>query len=234
MTFRFKYANFSILFLILLFIFGGKTNGYCQVFNYPEQDTDNWGIGLNVGLLHYRSNVNSGSTIGCGITISKIFTPVLGLRGDLMLGDLNGETALYSFKSHLIETTINGTVNVSKIIFGNEINKLINVYGLIGIGTTDLQGNTIEKSTDTVVKRYGYGAGKGFFGYQRNGVFNTGIGASFSFVYNLKATLEFDLKFMRGDMMGDPYVSKLDSYTYTSFSLIYQLPFARKFHWKCQ
>ena len=73
MTFRFKYANFSILFLILLFIFGGKTNGYCQVFNYPEQDTDNWGIGLNVGLLHYRSNVNSGSTIGCGITISKIF-----------------------------------------------------------------------------------------------------------------------------------------------------------------
>ena len=233
MTIRLKHINLSILFLILFLIFTSKTNGYCQVFNIHEQYTDNWGVGANVGLLHYISNVNSSSTNGIGLNISKAFSPVLGLRGDITMGYFHGQTEFYSFKGFLVETTLNGTVSLSKLVLGSESDKLINVYGLAGVGLSNFSGNSFDKSTGQLAREYGHGTGKGLFGYEMNGVFNTGIGVSYDILYNLKVTIESDIKFMQGAKLGDPYVSKIESYTYTSFGLVYQLPWVRKFHWKC-
>ena len=236
--FKFNFVWIRITILICFFVFESISVAYSQHIKTLQPNSYNWEIGLNmggVGLSNEEITPRLKSCkLGYGVSISKQFTPLFGFKGHLLIGGLIGESADYSFNFKLIETAINGTVNISNLILGTDRNQLITVYGLVGIGYSNFDGNTVNLHTGDI-NAFGYHSGKGIFGYRLAGIVNLGLSVEYILNNNFNATFESAFKFMKDRLLDGAVVrSDYDSYNYTSIGIAYKIPFSKNHQWYCQ
>ena len=236
--FKFNFVWIRITIIICFFVLKSISVAYSQHIKTLQPNSYNWEIGLNmggVGLSNEEITPRLKSCkLGYGVSISKQFTPLFGFKAHLLMGGLIGESNYYSFNFKLIETAINGTVNISNLVLGTDRNQLITVYGLVGIGYSNFDGNTVNANTGGI-NASGYHSGKGLFGYRLAGIVNLGLSVEYLLNNNFNVTFESSFKFMRDNMLdGRVIKSDYDSYNYTSIGIAYKIPFSKNHQWYCQ
>src|ERR1035437_1500669 len=95
---------------ILTFLVLGSIHVAYSQQTQPIQSMNNWELGLNIGALGYFGDVNTAKNItsqlkiGYGLALSKQISPLFGLKGNLLIGKLKGETdSNLVFNSDLVE-----------------------------------------------------------------------------------------------------------------------------------
>jgi len=236
---RFKFNWISKAFVIAFLVLGSSTMAFSQQSKNGQDGYYNWEVGLNFGSLGFYGDVGTPKNLssqlktnfdaGCGISFSKQISPLFGIKGDFIMGNLKGQSALYTFQSDLIEADIDAMVNFSQLCWGINRKQLVTVYGLVGIGTSNFNGKTIDKSNGEIIHSFGLESGRGINGNKLECVANVGLCIAFDLGNNLKATVESAIKFTKDDNL-DGIVSgfKYDSYNFTSFGIYYKLPLAKK------
>lgn len=204
-------------FLISFFILACNTVVFSQHYRTLQPNSDNWEIGINMGLIGFSNEDTSSklknSQLGYGVSLSKQVSSLFGFKGHLLVGRLKGESPDFTFNFKLIETVINASVNISNLCLGTNRNQLINVYGLVGIGYSNFDGRSVNIATG-VINDYGKHSGRGIFGYRLAGVGNLGLCVDFKLGNNFKATVESAFKFMNDNMLDGSTVVKSDYDSY--------------------
>lgn len=248
------FTKIKKIFLITFFTLGMTTLVYSQQHRTLQQRYDNWGIGINIGVIHYlgdigspndfSSNFRNSTNIAYGVCVSKQFSPIFGIKGNLLVGNIDGESEItlpaqdikhVIFKSKLRGAVINATVDLSNVFLGVNRKQVINVYGLVGVGLGHFKGKIIDKNTSRSYYEFGLHSGAGISGYQVEGIGNLGLCVAFDIGKNLKATVESAFKFMKGDNLDDNGgKNDIDSYNYTSFGIAYVIPLSKAHQWYCR
>jgi opacity protein-like surface antigen len=219
---------------------------FAQKSGFEKGFGNNWQVGLNVGALSYWGDVatpkdlsnqlKNGVAFGYGVSLSKQFSPIWGFSGNILLGNLNATKPFYSdgssadlqFKSKLIEANINATLSFTNLIYGYKPNRMVNAYGIIGFGLGNFEGSTTNYNTGDVIRRFGYGSGKGISGYEVDGIANAGLGVNFRLHKQLYLNIESTMKFTSDDNLDGVVAGiKSDFYNYTSVGLIYKFAFSK-------
>lgn len=166
-----------------------------------------------------------------GLNFNFQVTPAFAIRLHGIYGNLAGmrkEWDVY-FKSDYVETGINTVFNFSNIFGKVRNDRLLNVYGTIGIGL--IQYNTIVKSyyENTKIGSVGYGSGSGIGGRTLQGIMLYGLGLDFRLNERLNLQLETTNRVMDSDMLdGRATGYPLDFYNYTSVGITYKFGFLKK------
>jgi OOP family OmpA-OmpF porin len=263
MVFGFNLTNISKVFLIAFLVLNSSKVVYSQPYRTMQPNSDNWEIGINMGLLNYLGDVGSNSdfsspfknnlNLGFGISLSKQLSPIFGIKGNLLIGPINGESDVkinagvitqnpadistpIVLKSQLIGANINATLNLSNLFLGIDREQLINVYGLVGLGLGNFKGRITDKNTPNIIyHEFGYHNGRGINGYQIQGIGNLGLSIVFDIGHNLNASIESTFKFMKDDnLVSSVGNTDIDSYNYTSLGIAYKIPFSKNHQWYCR
>lgn len=260
--FKFNFAWIRNIFLIVFLVIESSTVVFSKQNSTLQPNSDNWEIGLNVGLIRYLGDVGTSSdfasrfknnlNIGYGISLSKEISPLFGIKGNLLFGPINGESDIkilagkitqdnagvitrVDLRSQLIGASINASVNLSNLFLGIDREQLINVYGLVGLGLANFNGEITDKITHVTYHAFGQHSGSGFNGYQIQGIGNLGLCFAIDIGRNLKASIESVYKFMKDDNLVDIGSNKdVDAYNYTSIGIAYKIPFGTNHQWYCR
>ncbi|NWJ50952.1 MAG: hypothetical protein HXX14_08805 [Bacteroidetes bacterium] len=219
---------------------------FAQKSEFEKGFGKNWQFGFNAGVLSYWGDVSSpkdlgnqfknGVAWGYGVSLSKQISPVWGINGNIFMGNLNATKPFYSdgssadlqFKSKIIEGNINATLSFTNLIYGYKPNRVVNAYGIIGLGLGSFEGSTTNYATGDVIRRFGYKSGKGINGYEADGVANAGLGVKFKLNKQFYLNAETSMKFTGDDNLDGVVAGiKSDFYNYTSIGLIYKLSFEK-------
>jgi len=202
-----------------------------------------WSINTNIGanlfygdLNVYRwypvTNNKNMWKLGYGITVNRQFTPVFGLRGQLLNGKLSGTKRQYDngspcnqyFDANIFEYNINATINFSNLIFKYKPERKFSVYGFLGIGMANWETEKKDLYTDAVIARNGYDKAGGTFQRTNETVIPAGLGINYSLNDNWEINLEGSLRPVNNDILdategGFDY----DIYSYNSLGVTYKL-----------
>ncbi len=237
-TFKFNSIK-KVIVLICLFLISSSTL-FAQKSEFEKGIRKNWQFGFSAGALSYWGDVStpkdlsnqlkSGVAWGYGVSLSKQISPVWGIQGNILLGNLNATKPFYSdgsqanlqFKSNLIEGNLNATVNFTNLFLGYKPNRRANAYGVIGIGLGNFEGKTTY-FTGEKKRAFGYGSGKGINGYEIDGIGNVGLGVNLKLNKRLLLNVETTMKFTQNDTLDGLHAGiNSDFYNYTSIGLIYK------------
>ena len=237
MNHRFNFVRIKKAFILSFFVLGSICVALGQQTQPGQSTSNNWQVGFNMGTLGYFGDVNTSKNIvshmkmGFEFTLSKQISPLFGIKGDLLIGKLQGKTdSNLEFNSDLVEAMINASINFSTLCWGENRNQMINIYGLAGLGLGNFNGSTINKNTGATVHSFGHDSGKGINGYEIGGLGNLGVCVDFDLGNNMKATIESAFKFTADDKL-DGVVSGFshDVYNYTSLGIAYKFPTGQKY-----
>jgi len=121
-----------------------------------------WYLNLNGGITQAYGDILAGSWHGAmlggdkmgyagGLRLGKHISPVFGVYGTIVLGQLKGEsgedTKNMYFETDMIEYYLGGTLSLSNLIGGYKP-RLVNVYLTAGIGLMNFTPNAYYKDTD--------------------------------------------------------------------------------------
>jgi len=206
-----------------------------------------WSINLNSGptvYWGYLSNKESvtsafkhGISMGYGVVLTKQFSPVFGIRGELLMGTLNGRKDFYgdglpanlNFSSDLAEGNISAKINFTDLFGSFKPKRFINVYGLAGIGLSNFNGRVINSVNGDALFVMGNGSGKGIFGWEIDGMVTAGVGLSLRLNKNLDFTFENSMKFLQTDKLGRVRgLLSYDMYSYSSVGISYKIGVSKK------
>jgi opacity protein-like surface antigen len=214
---------------------------FAQTNEFEKGIKNNWQVGFNVGVLSYWGDVSSpkdlnnqlkyGTSWGYGVSLSKQITPIWGIQGNILLGNLNATKPFYNdgvtplnlkFQSKLIEGNLNATINLTNLIYGYKPNRMVNAYGIIGLGLGNFEGQTTYL-TGGLKRAFGYGSGKGINGYEIDGIGNIGFGVNLKLKKQLFLKVETTMKFTPNDTLDGVHAGlNSDFYNFTSVGLIYK------------
>ena len=233
-----------LLFALLPFLFYGQTEKTenTEVNKSEVKFEPHWLINANIGAMQYYGDVAEksdpfsqmahGTAWGYGIILGRQFSPVLGLRGQFLAGKIKskkdkykgGAPANLSFESTVIEFNVHGTVNFSNWFFKYKPDRLFSIYGFLGIGLTNFEGET--KQNGKIIHSFGHGAGKGLGGRQIEGVIPIGTGLEIRLNDKFTVNLETSMHGVGNDELdGVKGGSDYDVYGYTSAGLTYKFNF---------
>ncbi len=213
-----------------------------QTVNAQGGPTPNWQININGGtsiffgdVKQYRiwpvSNYENEWRLGAGITFSRQFSPVFGVRGQGLFGQLSGTRRSWNryFENDYIETNINTTVNLSNLFGTKRDDRFMNFYLTAGIGLLNYNTTLYTLDTKKKVASVGNGSGKGIGGRTLEGILMGGIGIDFRLSDNWSLNLETANRIMNSDMQ-DAWVSGFpyDVYNYTSLGISYRFGITSK------
>ena len=202
-------------------------------------------IDINGGSTQYWGNLNSRNfgttlkhpaTFGYGIVLTRQISPVISIRGQILMGNLkgrkellsNGDTAYLNYRSDFLEENLTVKMSFTDLIMGYKPNRSFTLYGIAGIGLSNFQGETYKYNTGIRVNKFGYGSGNGINGYEIDGVGIIGFGMTFKLSKTWNFTFENSMKFIHENKLNEinskiPY----DLYGYSSFGLTYKFGFKK-------
>ena len=192
----------------------------------------NFGNSLFLGDLKEKkfwpASVNGHSEwrMGFGLQAGWQISPVFGLRGQTLYGQLAGVSSSSNeyFQSDYFEFNLNGTVSLSNLISGYNADRKWDVYLLAGIGLTNYNSTLYNLTDDTKLARLGYGSGKGLGGRTLEGILLGGLGVTYHI--NDKWSLQFETanRGVNSDAMDFTKTNnaKHDFYHYTSLGVVFR------------
>lgn len=205
----------------------------------------NWSINLNAGSTQYWGYLNSKSidaslnhapTGGYGIVISQQISPLFAIRGQFLMGKMKGRKEVFSegtpanlqYFSDFVEGNITAKISLTDLIKGYKPNRLLNIYGLAGIGLLNSQGNTTNYLTWDTESTWGNKKGRGINGYELEGLGTVGVGLSVKLSKNMDVTFENAMKFIHTNKLNERNGTfRFDLYGYSSIGLTYNFSFKK-------
>ncbi|MBN2615424.1 MAG: porin family protein [Bacteroidales bacterium] len=177
------------------------------------------------GLFPVVRDGHSEWRMGGGLQLGWQISPVFGLRGQGLYGQLSGiKTSLDQFfQADYLEFNLNATVSLMNLISGYKSGRKWNVYLLGGVGLTNYNSTAYKLSDLSLVGRMGYGYGHGIGKRTLEGIVTGGLGVSYQ--VNDKWSLQFETanRVANSDAM-DLWVNnyKYDVYNYTSLGVSFR------------
>ncbi len=158
-----------------------------------------------------------------GVILKKDFNPYISIRGQLLNGNLSGtrRTANRYFEAKNFEYGAQGVLNLTNLFFRDNLDKKIDLYGLIGIGFANWKTEVKDLNSDEVVG--GNGSTKaGLFSRTTETVIPVGAGFNIKLDEKLDLTLEGSMRIVNSDLLDDweGGVSH-DMYSYASIGVTY-------------
>lgn len=216
--------------------------GFAQQSDFNKKLSANWSLNLNAGPTIYwgyfsdKNSISSafrrGISTGYGIILSKQMTPVLGISGQLLYGSLQGRKDYYgnglpadlNFTSDMAEGNISAKISLTNWIGGYKSKRLMNVYGLMGVGLSNFNGRVIHSLTGDTLYKIGNGSGKGINGWEVDGMATIGLGLSVRMSKDFDFTIETSMKFLQTDKLGRVKgLLSYDMYSYSSIGITYKI-----------
>ncbi len=199
-----------------------------------------WDINLNTGTSLFFGDVkenpiiplssnNNEWRLGGGLMAGYQFTPVFGLRGQALYGQLAGtkRSADYYFEGDYIEFNLNTTIDLNNLFGKKRSDRFASAYLLVGVGLTNYNTTIYTLSSGQQKRKIGFGNGSGIKGRTLEGILTGGIGVNFRLNNHFVINFETANRIMNSDAM-DGWIKnfKYDVYNYTSLGLSYR--FGRK------
>lgn len=207
-----------------------------QSYNKTSNSRSYWQLNANGGTSLFFGDIKQYKywpleenenewRFGGGFMLIKQISPVFGLRGQALFGQLSGTKRSLNryFETDYIEFNLNTTVSLRNLISKYRSNQFWNVYFSIGVGITNYNTAVMDLTTKEVVQRVGYGNGKSFGGRTLQGIATGGLGLDFRLSNSWNIILESAFRFMNSDQL-DGRISGTgnDVYNYTSIGLSYK------------
>jgi len=126
----------SSIFIVLFIL---KSN--CQTTEH-NKIFDNWLFNINTGIPMFWGDVESTLSdqpmyrAGWGVILSKNLSSAFDIRGEFSMGNVAGSQPKYDryFETDFYNYHIDGTLNFSNLIYGENPCRKLNIYGILGIG----------------------------------------------------------------------------------------------------
>ncbi|MCK9423729.1 MAG: outer membrane beta-barrel protein [Bacteroidales bacterium] len=208
-----KKAFFLFFFLVAY----GLATAQETVFPSWDEFAGNWQIGVNLGPDFYYGDMNKkGSVISHNVSIAGgVFTTwqisnVFGLRGELLIGGLNGKNVSDNephrhFNGVFSDIVVCATIDFSNLMFRFNPFRKVHVYGTGGIGI-------ISWSSSSYVN------GNKLSGNNVAAIFPVGLGVFYTFANRLNIGVEWTTRVVTSDYLDQYHArAKLDFINYISF-----------------
>ncbi|MCU0370617.1 MAG: tetratricopeptide repeat protein [Bacteroidales bacterium] len=207
-------------------------------------------VNLNAGGMLNNTDIGNDKFIdapdswrfGFGGMFGWQFHPIWGVRGQVTTGKLYGERhrewwlpydQVY-YKAKIFDYHLDLTINFSNLISGYNPDRLLDIYGIVGIGQAQFKSEAYDGSNDVLIKRNGYGddvtdlpgTADGFGDRTLTLEGNTGLGLAFHVAPKVDINIEYELKFLDTDRLDNfkngtaPVYG--DMYGYASVGLTYK------------
>lgn len=202
----------------------------------PKGFTPYWQVSINSGTSLFFGDIkenpiiplnknNNEWRLGGGLIVDYQFTPVFGLRGQALYGQLAGTKRSLDryFEGDYIEFNLNTTIDLNNLFSKKRTDRLVNTYLLVGVGITNYNSSFYNLSTGAKTGYIGFGSGSGIKGRTLEGILTGGGGVNFRLSNQLIINFETAIRIMNSDKM-DGWVQnfKYDVYNYTSLGLSYK------------
>lgn len=163
--------------------------------------------------------------------MEKQFSPVFGLRGQALPGQLAGSRRQrkLQFQTDYYEFSLQSSLNINNIFARYNESRPVNVYILLGLGLCNYNTELMDMTTKASIRKVGFGNGKGIQGRTLEGVFIGGLGLDFRLSDRLSIRLESADRIMNSDML-DASVGgfKYDVYNYSSLGISYKFGYSKR------
>ncbi len=231
-----KYLILTVFFTLI------STGIKAQSYNKTGSSRSYWQLNVNGGtsvffgdIKQYKiwpvSNYENEWRYAGGFQLVKQITPVFGLRGQALYGQLSGtrRSSNKYFETNYYEFNLNTTISLRNIIVRYRSSQLWNIYLTLGIGITNYNTEVKDLTTKQVIQKVGYGNGKSFGGRTLEGIATVGLGLDFRLDDKWSLTLESANRIMNSDAM-DGRISgfKYDIYNYTSAGIAFKFSRSNK------
>jgi Flp pilus assembly protein TadD len=163
-----------------------------------------------------------------GIYFGRQFSPLLGLRGELLYAALGAESQPRNayMEGDLFEYNLNATLSLVNLFSRYKSDRKFDLYGFAGIGQFHARTNTYDLTSDNPMGD-GYYPRVGYFGkgIDDRGLFMAipyGAGISYSFAEKWDFTLESSLRYTGADELDSHVAGKYDQYGPTTLGITYK------------
>jgi len=194
-------------------------------------------VGLNAGIMTPFTDIKQKDyfpkfdemSFGGGLKLEYHFTPVFGLRGQFLMGKLDGrdDSQNRSFETELWEANLSGVFSFSKLFSPRwSKNDRIDIYGILGVGMVSYRSKIYNTVTDELVNSYGYtNNGQDKDSRLTDLVVPVGLGVRFNLSPRIDLGIESSFRFTQTDKLDavSRIFSKYDAYNYTSVGLLIKL-----------
>jgi len=189
---------------------------------------ERWAITANLGYTSYYGDlslydeeiagkITHESGPAYGATVSKYLNNIIGLSGQVLVGNLKGSKQDISFKTNLIEYNLQFRVNFVNLI-NNKKNHKIGILGFAGVGQF-LFTTTVDKDVEGKISSNSYSSGVPELVIFAGGGVHYILGSN----YSLSAGLS--LRQSQNDKLDGIKKNKdYDYYTYLNVGLTYYIP----------
>lgn len=186
--------------------------------------------------------------LGYGGKFGWQFHPVLGVRGQVSAGSLYGKRqptwwlnemgypGEVWYRANLFDYTLQLTVNFSNLISGYNPDRLVDIYGIGGIGQVQWKTEAFDMATGTSIRQNGFdppsqnpggpGTEDGFGDRTMVMEWPAGLGIAFHLSPKFELNLESELRFVDSDRLDNFKNGAMpiyrDMYSYTSLGLTYK------------
>ncbi|MBW6498735.1 MAG: OmpA family protein [Bacteroidales bacterium] len=192
-------------------------------------------VGLNAGVMTPFTDIKQKDyfpkfdemSIGGGLNLEYHFTPVFGLRGQFLIGKLDGrdDSQNRRFETELWEANLSGIFSFSKLFSPRwSKNDRIDIYGLLGVGMVSYRSKVFLN--EELERSYGYtNNGQDKDSRLNDLVVPVGLGVRFNLSQRVDLGIESTFRFTQTDKLDavSRIFSKYDAYNYTSVGLIIKL-----------
>ncbi len=235
--------KFLVVFAAVLYVFIFPNQSFSQNSNASNENTQfrgYWSVNLNGGTTLFWGDLRQNALIpvfknenevkiGYGLIINRQISPIFGVRGQIMNGQLSGTKRSYNryFIADIFETNINATVNLSNLFFQYKPQRLFSVYGMLGIGLTNWCTKVKVLGTHELVSENG--CDNGLLERKKETVIPVGLGVDFRLNDNWFLNFESTLHGVNSDEVDMKEAKfKYDMYSYTSLGVSYKFNNRRK------
>ena len=152
--------KFLLLNLVWLFFFSQNTHAQSSL-DYQ------WYINANAGLTQMYGDLSTASDpfgkipdetdYGFGARLGKFISPVFSGHFQFLSASFKGfkESSDLEFNSEVIELQLGTTINILNL-FGQNKNRTVNLYGLLGVSSLSFRSQASRISTGEIVNGFGY------------------------------------------------------------------------------
>ncbi len=218
-----------LLFLVWMFIFSGNHASAQSSLDYQ------WYLNANGGLTQMYGDLSNSSDpigklsdetdFGYGLRLGKFISPVFSAHFQFLNARFKGfkETSDLQFTSEVLEMQLGTTINFLNL-FGENRNRTVNLYGLLGVSSLAFRSQATKISTGEIVDGYGYedrGTGKKA-SRETSFAFPLGLGLDFRLSQRFYVNLETGYRMTMSDQLdGQVKGTANDMYYYSSLGLSY-------------
>ncbi len=225
---------FRILALISICVFLFQSNSANAQKNSDFQSY--WYLNASGGLNVFFGDVKQNSffpanaevsewKFGGGWMLGRQFSPIIGLRGQTLYGQLAGsrrELGIF-IEGDYIEFNLNATFSLSNLFWQYNSQRKFDLYAIAGLGLTNFNMNQKSLSDGSLLKQSGHNFGSGIGGRTLEGIAIAGIGLDYKINDKWSLNFESALRGMNSDKV-DIFENgkKHDYYSYTSLGITFK------------